>query len=436
MENGRSESKSPTLEPAAIIHDSSPASTPAPLKPYHFESAQSVTAQSVVATGVTPESGKSLGRSKSQTTLGKAFHYPTRNPSQPLPRLPPLLVAAEDHPTHSLRDSTNTVSTLATSNSSLPSAPATPLRTSQLANSFSASPNLTPRTAARNAFEIAQEQDRTAALINKLYSRLEKQGVEGDGWEVGKERSRDGIINRDSVELSLAQDLKGKRRELSDEAPLGIGGELSAKEENILKRVDRSVDSNISRKQYLTFPTNRYGFFSESHPAALACQHNRLATLSRAPFYELPPTPSRFALKSSTSRRPSSSRPPRDRSASTTSLNPSLTPEMMALESKRISKWSEMLQVASRDSGGNAEEWRLAGGWWDKKEGSGYRKYQRRVFKGIPDRWRRAVWGLQMEHYTGEMSKEKRMTLAQILLEYRVRFILPRSNFANSRWTR
>ena len=94
---------------------------------------------------------------------------------------------------------------------------------------------------------------------------------------------------------------------------------------------------------------------------------------------------------------------------------------MMALESKRISKWSEMLQVASRDEGGNATEWRLTNGWWDKKDGTKYRKFQRRVFKGVPDRWRRAVWGLEMEHFASQMGTGKGMTLAQILVEYQVR---------------
>ena len=248
MENGRSvQSKSGLLEPAIIQGDLSPAQphTPTQLKPYHF-----ITPQQPTGAPALPESVNSLSRSKSQTTLGNAFHYPSRNASQPLPSLPSLVASEENRNGRSLRDSTNTVSTLATSNSSFPSAPATPLRTSQLAPSFSPSPHLTPRTAARNAFEIAEEQDRTAALINKLYERLEAQGVDGDGWEVGKERSRDGIINRDSVELSLTLprlESKGKRRELSDEILMGMGGELSAKEENILKRVDRSVVSRFSK---------------------------------------------------------------------------------------------------------------------------------------------------------------------------------------------
>lgn len=85
-----------------------------------------------------------------------------------------------------------------------------------------------------------------------------------------------------------------------------------------------------------------------------------------------------------------------------------------------------MLCVASRDQGGNAQDWALANGWWEgRKAGGGssggkYRKFQRRVFKGVPDRWRRAVWGLMMEKAAAETGGGP--TLAQLKSEYYVSY--------------
>lgn len=70
----------------------------------------------------------------------------------------------------------------------------------------------------------------TANLIQKLYARLEEQGVPGDGWEEGRERSRDGIINREEVEGGATV-----------RAPKGaiVSETAQRKEDSVLKRVDR-----------------------------------------------------------------------------------------------------------------------------------------------------------------------------------------------------
>lgn len=111
------------------------------------------------------------------------------------------------------------------------------------------------------------------------------------------------------------------------------------------------------------------------------------------------------------------------------SLRPSLDPVSMALESKRITKWSEMLLVASRDPGGNTQEWTVNSGWWEGRKGSSaigkYRKFQRRVFKGVPDRWRRAVWGLEMEKFAREELEKgdgNVLSLEEIIRQYHVSF--------------
>ncbi|GAA5975337.1 hypothetical protein JCM11641_005942 [Rhodosporidiobolus odoratus] len=281
-----------------------------------------------------------------------------------------------------------------------------------------ANPDLSPYPASNASF-VSLDPEVTASLIQNLYARLEAQGVPGDGWDEGKERSRDGIINR---EVTLGGDtvrpLKGRHIGM----PMTIDEE--AKADHVLRRVDR------------------YGFFSNSHPAALGSQHNRLATLSAAPFATIPSlNPSKRPPKPppatpSSPMAPPLTRPGRNHPnrASTISLLPSnaISPDTIALETKRIDKWASMLSVSRRE-GGNAQDWGVGEGWWNGRVAGGgggqsgkYRKLQRRVFKGVPDRWRRAVWGLMMEKMGSDVASgkvsglagQRVYTLAEMAREY------------------
>ncbi|GAA5891792.1 hypothetical protein JCM6882_006209 [Rhodosporidiobolus microsporus] len=261
-----------------------------------------------------------------------------------------------------------------------------------------ANPNLSPYPASNASF-VSIDPETTASLIQHLYARLDAQGVPGDGWDEGKERSRDGIINREAMQGGdTLRPPKGKH------IALPMDQDETAKADHVLRRVDR------------------YGFFSQSHPAALACQHNRLATLSASPFQTLPSmSPSKRKSKPAPSS--AAAEPPlraHDRNhpnrASTISLLPStaISPESIALETKRIDKWAAMLSVAGRDPGGNAQNWVVSEAWWGGRVPGGgggqsgkYRRLQRRVFKGVPDRWRRAVWGLLMERMGSEVASGK-----------------------------
>lgn len=80
-------------------------------------------------------------------------------------------------------------------------------------------------------FSTDPSLDLTANLIQRLYARLEEQGVPGDGWEEGRERSRDGIINREEAMEGGA----------TVRAPKGaIVSEIAQrKEDSVLRRVDR-----------------------------------------------------------------------------------------------------------------------------------------------------------------------------------------------------
>lgn len=107
---------------------------------------------------------------------------------------------------------------------------------SQLPLSFT--PDATSSNVTADESSRATESDPTAILIRRLYSRLDSTGVQGDGYEEGRERSRDGIINREEADgVSTVKMRKGKEREL-----LNIGGEMgesTGRQEQVLKRVDR-----------------------------------------------------------------------------------------------------------------------------------------------------------------------------------------------------
>ena len=52
-----------------------------------------------------------------------------------------------------------------------------------------------------------------------------------------------------------------------------------------------------------------------------------------------------------------------------------------------------MLIPQKREQGGNVESWHIK----PSKE----TKFRERVYKGIPDRWRRAAWDLLLSRYSG-----------------------------------
>ncbi len=126
----------------------------------------------------------------------------------PVPKLGQAPVRGSSHPSPRASTSTGPPS-FTTSNSSLPPQPGT--------------------ASTGGSRESGGEFDPTAALIQKLYARLDEQGVSGDGWDEGLERSRDGIINREE----LAQGVRTLDRKNSV-----LDMQLD-KQDYVLKRVDR-----------------------------------------------------------------------------------------------------------------------------------------------------------------------------------------------------
>ncbi|KAM0752967.1 RabGAP/TBC [Meredithblackwellia eburnea MCA 4105] len=219
-------------------------------------------------------------------------------------------------------------------------------------------------------------------MVRKLYRRLEKQGVPGDGYEEGLERSRNGELSIESVEGGrTVRGLKG--------IPADSGGTfiLPLMEEEMLKKVDR------------------YGFIlKDSMPSSLAGDAGRTLFVPQSAFSVTPPLSASRVAKPIP--QPPLSSLPLPSSPNVNSLD-------LELEERRVKKWAGMLQVSSHDDLGNANRWEVQGTWWKGRRVPGgssakskYKILSRRVFKGIPDRWRSAVWvGM-----TERMVMEKRGT--------------------------
>ena len=97
-------------------------------------------------------------------------------------------------------------------------------------------PHTTPHPASGACFNSATDPDGVAALVQQLYARLDDQGVYGDGWDEGKERSRDGIILR----LDPDRDLPPKSpKPHPHQLAIPNDLDLAAKADKVLRRVDR-----------------------------------------------------------------------------------------------------------------------------------------------------------------------------------------------------
>ena len=95
-------------------------------------------------------------------------------------------------------------------------------------------PQSSPYPASTSSF--TSDPEVTAGLIRMLYARLDAQGVRGDGWDEGKERTRDGIINREVAEggqSAIRPPEKGKG------AALPLNQDEEARADQVLRRVDR-----------------------------------------------------------------------------------------------------------------------------------------------------------------------------------------------------
>lgn len=83
-------------------------------------------------------------------------------------------------------------------------------------------------------------------------------------------------------------------------------------------------------------------------------------------------------------------------------------------EDARVGKWMKMMSVKKRDQGGNTVQW----GWRDAQKA----KVVKRVYKGIPDRWRMAAWWTMAEEAVAKRKGKGRegRSAEELAEEYRV----------------
>ena len=142
------------------------------------------------------------------------------------------------------------------------------------------------------------------------------------------------------------------------------------------------------RAIYTSIPhllTRRYGFVNEPLRNR---SDTRLALIPSAPLTKIPKLPSKSPIPPGTAPPQQTNFGPHDGPEAPVPASPDDVPgtgeRSRQKESERVNKWMDMMSVRRRDEGGNIIEW----GW--KKESRA--KVVKRVYKGIPDRWRMAAW--------------------------------------------
>ncbi|KAI5829295.1 RabGAP/TBC [Schizophyllum commune Tattone D] len=197
-------------------------------------------------------------------------------------------------------------------------------------------------------------EDPDAFHVRHTYALLDLCGVKGDGFVEGVERTRARVGSSRNSQMDAAQaiaDVDEKKKDLDD------------KERAVLQALDR------------------YGFYESG-------AHERLVKMPAAPLsqplkmiapatVDAGPAPSAFAAASKNNNAPPPPAPP-----SLSSLPP---PQPLTKEVPRLEKWGRMVVPLTRDEGGNIETWGI-------REGVSEKKLKRRVYKGVPDRWRSATW--------------------------------------------
>ncbi|KAF8846007.1 RabGAP/TBC [Paxillus ammoniavirescens] len=189
----------------------------------------------------------------------------------------------------------------------------------------------------------SEGEDLDAFHVRSTYAQLDATGVRGDGYEEGVERTRARLRASRASELRAEAALSSPSERLRD---------LPAEELSLLSSLDR------------------YGFFT-------IISHDRLVRLPSAPLLKhLSPVTA-------------GSKTAPSHAVSVSSLPPPSSP---LKEAERIAKWGRMMEVRSRDRGGNVESWAV--------KPLKAHKLRRRVYKGIPDRWRTAAWEMLMTTYS------------------------------------
>ncbi|TFK26758.1 RabGAP/TBC [Coprinopsis marcescibilis] len=237
-----------------------------------------------------------------------------------------------------------------------PSLPTPPVNFSPALKSHPSNVSLNPSLVPSLVPSFGEEFD--AFHVRNTYAQLEVFGVKGDGYEDGVERTR---AARTRLPSSIANSPNTSTNGTGDGSPKKR--ELHPKEIQILSSVDR------------------YGFFTIP-------SHDRLILMPSQPMLKPLSTGS------------GADAPVAGELKSPRSLPRVPPPLPHPKEAERISKWNRMLVPNVRDEGGNVQAWRV--------RPSKTAKVRRRVYKGVPDRWRAAVWEVLMCAYAERLSRDYR----------------------------
>lgn len=174
------------------------------------------------------------------------------------------------------------------------------------------------------------------------------------------------------------------------------------------------------KRQELIANIDRYGFFSDSPSNT----HHKATLLPSSLFASPFPKSGSKGLATQGASLPSSLS--RTSTPSTANSNdqtkaPAVVQQARAAadtvhrerEQERTAKWARMLTVKGRDQGHNAVQFDFANGV--------DRKLRRRVYKGIPDRWRSAAWSALLQHRQQTPEGRHSSSLAQPHLQNAVK---------------
>jgi len=208
------------------------------------------------------------------------------------------------------------------------------------------------------------DEEADAEYVRSVYACFDVGGgVPGDGYEEGVERTR--------------ARLSSNVQHIETNGQPNAGDDINEKEQRRLRELDR------------------YGFFMGT-----ARQENRLTLLPAAPL-------------SKKVKRLKSSAPHVSASQNATPPDIKSPPDKPPTnEIARLRKWYAMMRPVKKDPGGNTESWSPTG------NGTSAATFRRRVWKGVPDRWRPAAWQMLIDDACER--NRSRVTQTELERHYRV----------------
>ncbi|KAH8835131.1 rab-GTPase-TBC domain-containing protein [Flagelloscypha sp. PMI_526] len=243
---------------------------------------------------------------------------------------------------------------------------------------LSPSPSANPNPALKSSSTVGSipqtprgdNEEVDAHHVRSTYAMLETVGVSHDGFTEGVERTR----SRSAQNLISSRDSEL----LLQDAALGGAAERR-----------RDLDPNEVK---VLGALDRYGFFDND--TVKGDVGERIVILPAAPFSS--------PLTKGKDKASATVEPPKRVSK----IPP---PPSLPKEGERTEKWTRMLEPESRDFGGNAGRWRVKAG----KNA----KLRRRIYKGVPDRWRGAVWEMLIHARSGQPAGDKEKEYHERLAE-------------------